>query len=98
MRVDPVEHFHAASLISDADIEVIVVAARTRPEKLGQPFTRWSLRKLAGYLAGRDRPVAIGRERLRQILHQRGISFQRTRTWKESRDPDRDAKLDGSSM
>ena len=40
------------------------------------------------------RPVAIGRERLRQILHQRGISFQRTRTWKESRDPDKDAKLD----
>jgi len=81
-------------LISDEDIEVIVAAARTRPEKLGQPFTRWSLRKLAGYLAGRDRPVRVGRERLRQILHARGISFQRTRTWKESRDPDRDAKLD----
>jgi hypothetical protein len=36
----------------------------------------------------------VGRERLRQILHERGISFQRTRTWKESFDPDRDAKLD----
>jgi transposase len=81
-------------LISDGDIEVIVAAARTRPEKLGQPFTYWSLRKLAGYLAGRDRPVRIGRERLRQILHARGISFQRTRTWKESTDPDRDARLD----
>ena len=81
-------------LINDGDIEVIVAAATTRPERLGQPFTRWSLRKLAGYLAGRDRPVVIGRERLRQILHARGISFQRTRTWKESRDPDKDAKLD----
>jgi transposase len=81
-------------LISDGDIEVIVTAARTRPEKLGQPFTRWSLRKLAPYLADRPEPVIIGRERLRQILHARGISFQRTRTWKESRDPDRDAKLD----
>ncbi|HJY01076.1 MAG TPA: helix-turn-helix domain-containing protein [Streptosporangiaceae bacterium] len=39
-------------LISDGDIEVIVTAARTRLEKLGQPFTHWSLRKLAGYLAG----------------------------------------------
>ena len=38
--------------------------------------------------------MIISRERLRQILHARGISFQRTRTWKESRDPDRDAKLD----
>jgi transposase len=81
-------------LISDGDIDVIVAAARTRPEKLGQPFTHWSLRKLAGYLAGRDWPVRVGRERLRQILHARGISFQRTRTWKESTDPDRDAKLD----
>ena len=38
--------------------------------------------------------MAIGRERLRQILHQRGISFQRARTWKESADPDKNAKLD----
>ena len=81
-------------LISDGDIEVIVTAARTRPEKPVQPFTHWSLRKLAGYLAGLGRPVRIGRERLRQLLHERGISFQRTRTWKESTDPDRDAKLD----
>jgi transposase len=80
-------------LISDEDIDVIVTAARTRPEKLGRPFTRWSLRKLAAYLA--DGPgIQIGRERLRQILQARGISFQRTRAWKESRDPDRDAKLD----
>ena len=70
-------------LISDEDIEVIVTAARTRPEKPVRPFTRWSLRKLAAYLA--EGPgVRIGRERLRQVLHARGISFQRTRTWKES--------------
>ena len=36
----------------------------------------------------------IGRERLRQILREHHISFQRTRTWKESTDPDKDAKLD----
>ena len=82
-------------LISDEDVAFIVAAAATRPEKLGLPFTHWSLRKLAGYLAGATaRPVRIGRERLRQILHERGISFQRTRTWKESCDPDKDAKLD----
>ena len=82
-------------LISNDDVEVIVAAVTTRPEKLGLPFTHWSLRKLAAYLARRPvRPVRVGRERLRQILHQRNTSFQRTRTWKESRDPDRDAKLD----
>ena len=73
---------------------MIVAAARTRPEKLGLPFTHWSLRKLASHLAGRDRPVRIGRERLRQILHARGMSFQRTRTWKESHDPGKDVKPD----
>ena len=58
-------------LISDEDIEVILTAARTGPEKLGQPFTRWSQRKLAAYLA-EGSGVGIGRERLRQILHARG--------------------------
>jgi hypothetical protein len=53
----------------------------------GLPFTRWSLRKLAAYLADGPRPVRIGRERLRQVLLARGISFQRTRTWKESAHP-----------
>jgi transposase len=93
-RVGATEPGGRPRLISDGDIEVIVTAARTRPGKPVLPFTRWSLRKLAGYLAGLGRPVRIGRERLRQVLHERGISFQRTWTWKESADPDRDAKLD----
>jgi hypothetical protein len=38
--------------------------------------------------------VRVGRERLRQILHARQISFQRTRTSKESADPDKGAKPD----
>lgn len=81
--------------ISDDDVAFIVAAARTRPTRLGRPFTHWSLRKLAGYLAGNTvRRITIGRERLRQILGERGISFQRTRTWKTSNDPDFDAKLD----
>jgi transposase len=79
-------------LISDDDVQVIVTTATTRPEKLGLPFTHWSVRKLATHLASCG--TRAGRERIRQILHARGISFQRTRTWKESADPDKDAKLD----
>jgi hypothetical protein len=37
--------------------------------------------------------VVIGRERLRQILDRHGITFQRTKTWKESNDPERDRKV-----
>jgi hypothetical protein len=37
----------------------------------------------------------VVRTNLSQVgLHERGVSFQRTRTWKEPTDPDRDAKLD----
>ncbi len=80
--------------ISPADEAFIVETATTRPETLGRPFTSWSLRKLADYLAVNSRRrVRIGRERLREILHAHGVSFQRTRTWKESTDPDKDAKL-----
>src|SRR3954453_1113915 len=82
-------------LINDADVTFIVARATTRPEPLGPPFTHWSVRKLADYLRRNDqRVVRVSRERLRQILREAQISFQRTRTWKESRDPDKDRKLD----
>jgi transposase len=81
--------------ISTDDEDYIVKTATTRPEKLGRPFTHWSVRKLAAYLAeNTSYPVRIGRERLRLILREHEITFQRTRTWKESHDPDKDAKLD----
>ncbi|WP_214404680.1 IS630 family transposase [Pseudonocardia lacus] len=82
-------------LISDDDIAFILATATTRPTTLGCPFTHSSLRELVQYL---DRchahRIVISRERLRQILREAGVSFQRTRTWKESTDPDKDAKLD----
>jgi hypothetical protein len=82
-------------LITTYDLAFIVETAKTRPETLGEPFTRWGIRKLVRYLsADEGRVVRIGRERLRQILETNGITFQRTKTWKESSDPDRDAKLD----
>lgn len=80
--------------ISDGDEAFIVATATTRPMKLGRPFTRWSIRKLADYLGvNPDRVVVVGRERLRQLLRKHEITFQRTKTWKESTDPQREAKL-----
>ncbi|MDA0636625.1 IS630 family transposase [Nonomuraea sp. MCN248] len=76
--------------------EVIVAAtASTRPVKLGQPFTRWSIRKLLDYLHRLPGGAfTLGREALRALLARHGVTFQRTKTWKESPDPDFDAKLD----
>jgi hypothetical protein len=79
---------------SPEDEAFIVATATRRPEALEQPFTRWSLRKLAAYLAkDPNRTIQAVRERLRQLLHKHEITFQRTKTWKESNDPGRDAKL-----
>ncbi|MGH3497867.1 MAG: IS630 family transposase [Nocardioidaceae bacterium] len=77
------------------DEAFIVETAKARPTKLGQPFSHWSIRKLAGYLAANStRVVVIGRERLRQILERHEVTFQRTKTWKESNDPAKEEKLD----
>ena len=80
--------------ITTTDKALIVKTAKTRPTKLRLPFTHWSIRKLADHLATRrGRKVRIGRERLRQILIAEGITFQRTKTWKESPDPLKEQKL-----
>jgi len=80
--------------ITTTDRELIVSSATARPATLGQPFTRWSIRKLQGYLATkRGRRVAVSTERLRQILAEEHITFQATKTWKESPDPLREEKL-----
>lgn len=82
-------------LLSTDDEDFVAATAATRPRKLGRPFTRWSIRKLADYLAEHpSRPIRIGREALRTLLNRRGITFQRTKTCKESPDPGFDAKLD----
>ncbi|GAA1336932.1 hypothetical protein GCM10009647_079650 [Streptomyces sanglieri] len=82
-------------LLTPDDEDFVIQAATTRPTKLGQPFTRWSIRKLAAYLRkAHGRVIRIGREALRCLLLRRGITFQRTKTWKESPDPERDAKVD----
>lgn len=80
--------------ITTEDRQLIVKTAKKRPRSLGQPFSRWSIRKLSRYLATKKGPkVQISPERLRQILAESHITFQRTKTWKESPDPHREEKL-----
>ncbi|GAX57430.1 IS630 family transposase [Streptomyces olivochromogenes] len=82
-------------LLSLDDEDFVAATATTGPDKFGQPFTRWSLRKLAAYLRKvHDRVIRIGREALRCLLARRGVTFQRTKSWKESTDPEHDAELD----
>jgi transposase len=72
--------------------ELVCRVAKTPPARLGCPFTTWSLSKLAEYLATQHR-VVISAESVRQILRAAGISWQATKTWKASRDPEFAAKM-----
>ena len=82
--------------ISDADIAFIARDGHDSPDRAGCPvhaLERAETRRPPRLL----RPPAAGpgrAERLRVILREHHVSFQRTRTWKESTDPDKDVKLD----
>jgi transposase len=72
--------------------ETVCRVAKTPPQRLGLPFTTWSLAKLVDYL--RDhRKVKMSTETVRRILTSAGISWQATKTWKASKDPDFAAKM-----
>jgi len=76
--------------ISIDDEQRIVAIAGARPDALGVPYTRWSLAKLARYLAGQA--IVVSPAHLGRILARNGISLQRTRSWKQSPDPDYETK------
>ena len=76
--------------ISADDEARIVAVAGARPDTLGVPLTRWSLAKLAEYLSGQG--ITVSPAHLGRILARNRISLQRTRSWKQSPDPDYAAK------
>jgi transposase len=61
--------------------------ARPHPADHGLPFSVWSLSKLAEFLVAQGVVEDISHEGLRTLLHEEGVSFQRLKSWKASRDP-----------
>jgi transposase len=51
-------------------------------------MTRWSLTRLRDYLVAQKVVAAISPQWLGVLLHRAGVRWRRTKTWKESRDPD----------
>jgi transposase len=83
-----------APIFTDEERATIAEFARIPPKVLGYPFTAWSLSKLK--MAVEERRLlgrrSISDESIRQILDEYGISYQRTKTWKQSHDPEFDSK------
>src|SRR4029450_1756609 len=75
-----------------AQRRAITQLALSRPVDHELPFSTWSLAKLAEFLVAEGVVDDISHEGLRVLLHQEGVSFQVTKTWKQSHDPDFEAK------
>ena len=66
--------------------------ALSRPQDHGLPFSTWSLAKLADFLVAEGVVEDISHEGLRELLRREEVSFQAVKTWKQSTDPDYEAK------
>ena len=66
--------------------------ALSRPADHNLPFSTWSLSKLAEFLVAEGVVDDISHEGLRVLLREEGVSFQVIKTWKQSNDPDFEAK------
>ncbi|MEV8195335.1 IS630 family transposase [Rhodococcus pyridinivorans] len=62
--------------------------AESAPVEHDLPFSTWSLTKLAEFLVAEGVVDDISHEGLRVLLREEGVSFQKVKTWKRSRDPD----------
>ena len=77
---------------SAAERAEIKKIALGRPTDYGEPFSTWSLTKLADHLVRKGVVEDISHEGLRALLREEGVSFQAIKTWKTSNDPDFEVK------
>ena len=61
--------------------------AKAKPAEYDLPFSTWSLAKLADFLVAEGVVDDISHEGLRVLLREEGVTFQRLKTWKASKDP-----------
>jgi len=74
-------------IVDGEQVLALIKVALARPEELGLPFSHWSVKKLAAYCREHDLLPPITDEWVRRLLRREGVSFQHTKTWKESPDP-----------
>jgi transposase len=61
--------------------------AKSKPAEHDLPFSTWSLAKLAEFPVADGVVDDISHEALRVLLREEGVTFQRLKTWKASKDP-----------
>ena len=83
--------------LTPEDESVVVEIAKMPPRAFGQPFNQWSLRKLTDCLVRRGMIPEVSHVTIGKVLDQHKVTYQRTRTWKESNDPDFASKKNAST-
>jgi transposase len=91
--LDPKWNGGTPNKISEPVRDWICVIARCDPRFLGLPFSGWSLSKLRDYLIEVGRVTTISIETVRRILHERGVTWQTSKTWKAGNDLNFTAKM-----
>ena len=76
----------ARTFMADVVEEIVAVALASPRQLIG--MTQWSLAKLREYLISQKIVASISLEWLRTLLRRCGVRWRRTKTWKESSDPE----------
>lgn len=83
-------------IVDGEQVLALIKVALARPEDLGLPFSHWSVKKLKAYCREQKLLPAITDEWVRRLLRREGVSFQHSKTWKESPDPEFEVKKTAS--
>lgn len=84
-------------IIKGEQLRELVDVALSSPLERGLPFSNWSVTKLAEYCRSKRLLPEVSDEWVRRLLRREGLSAQRIRTWKVSRDPHFDRKKNASA-
>ena len=90
-------HVGRPLIIDGEQVRALIGVALSRPQDLGLAFTQWSVSKLRAYCLENGLIPPISSEWVRCLLRREGVSYQHTKTWKQSPDPDFEVKKTASS-
>jgi transposase len=83
-------------ILRATQLRELVDVALSSPAERGLPFSTWSVPKLGEYCRRKRLLPPVSDEWVRRLLRREGLTAQRIRTWKTSRDPAFDRKKNAS--
>ena len=92
----PKKHTGRPVSTTDSQKTQIIELTKVSPRALGYPFNSWTLFRLAASAVEKGIFLEVSHMSIKRILDEAGISLQRTKTWKESNDPDFEVKKNTS--